>query len=167
MWLRARLIVALLLAILVVGAWRPNVHRARAEQPVATADETAIRQLIQKDDAGEPIQWTEDRIFASGVTPKPLIGRRQNEEFRSRMEAVRRQRPKSKTKTTAERLVVSKSGDLAYEYSTFRIEWDATDGNRTGFDGSLLRVWRKVDGQWLAEAMFARPNQETPRAEGN
>jgi ketosteroid isomerase-like protein len=63
-------------------------------------------------------------------------------------------------------LVVAKSGDLAYEYSNFRMEWDGPDGKRTGFNGALLRVWRKVDGQWLAEALYARPNEGTPRAVG-
>ena len=160
-----RVPLALLFVALLVAPWLHSAWTARADQPAAADDKKAIRQLIRKEDEGERIKWTEDGIVATGLTPKPLVGKKAAQEFRSKWEAVRKQRPNSKTKTTVERLVIAKSGDLAYEYSSFRMEWDGPDGKRTGFTGSLLRVWRKVDGQWFAEAMFARPNEGTPRDE--
>jgi ketosteroid isomerase-like protein len=129
----------LLFAAPIVG---PSLHApgaAWADQPAA-ADEKAIRELIRKSDEGERIKWTEDGIFASGLTPKPLVGRKEAQESRPKLEAIGKQRPNHKTKTTVERLVVAKAGDLAYEYSNFRMEWDGPDGRRTGFNCSLLRV---------------------------
>jgi hypothetical protein len=103
----------------------PALHApgaAWADQPAA-ADEKAIRELIRKGDEGERIKWSEDGIFASGLTPKPLVGSKEAQEFRAKSEPIRKQRPNSKTKTTVERLVVAKAGDLVYEYSNFRMEF--------------------------------------------
>jgi ketosteroid isomerase-like protein len=87
------------------------------------------------------------------------VGRQEQQKFRTQFEAAQKKRPNAKTQTTVERVVVAKSGDLAYEFSNFRTEWDGADGQRAGFDGSYLRVWRKLKGEWLEEAFFGRPNQ--------
>lgn len=126
-------------------------------------DEKAIRDLIRRADEGEDVECAEDHVFVSGLYPRPIVGRERYREARAKTrEALRQRQPNRKTTTTVERIVIAKAGDLAYEYSTFRIEWDEPAGGRGGGDGSRLRVWRKAGGRWLAEAHFARPNQEDP-----
>ena len=63
------------------------------------------------------------------------------------------------SKTTVVRVEVSKSGDLAYEFSNSEVSFDLKDGNKESFPNSLLRVWRKEAGQWKIAAQFARPHQ--------
>lgn len=156
---------ALAAAVLVTGGLLSTSLNARSpgDQPAADEVERAIRELVRKSDEGQPIKRTEDSILSSGLTPRPLVGRQEQQKFRREFEAARKKRPNAKTKTTIERMVVAKSGELAYEYSNFRTEWDGPEGMRTGMDGSYLRVWRKVKGEWLEEAYFARPNQEPER----
>ena len=60
---------------------------------------------------------------------------------------------------TRKRLVVARSGDLAYDFGDFTISHGAPDKTRTSFNGSYLRVWRKANGEWLVDAFFARPNE--------
>lgn len=48
---------------------------------------------------------------------------------------------------------------MAYEYGDFRLTFDAADKRRAGFGGSYLCVWRKIAGEWMVAAFFARPNQ--------
>jgi len=72
---------------------------------------------------------------------------------------MRASRPNAATRTIVRRIVVAASRDLAYQFSDFRTEWDDASGARTGLSGSILRVWKKVGGEWMQEALFARPNQ--------
>jgi hypothetical protein len=52
---------------------------------------------------------------------------------------------------------------MAYEYSTFQTSWDRKDnGRHFALEGGLLRVWRKMDGQWLIAASFQHPYANTP-----
>ena len=52
---------------------------------------------------------------------------------------------------------------MAYEYSDFTMSYDLADTKEHQvFDGSLLRVWKKVDGEWRIAATFARPNTSAP-----
>jgi ketosteroid isomerase-like protein len=57
------------------------------------------------------------------------------------------------------RLVISQSGDMAEEFGNFTLSFDQPDKTHIGFDGSYLRVWRKINGEWLEDAYFARPNE--------
>jgi ketosteroid isomerase-like protein len=134
--------------------------RPPVDKQSAGDDEKLIRELVRKADEGQLIKRTEDSILSSGLTPRPLVGRREQERFREKFAAARKKRPNEKTTTTVERVVVARSGELAYEYSHFRMRWDGPDRKRIGLDGSYLRVWRKVNGKWLEEAYFARPDQE-------
>jgi ketosteroid isomerase-like protein len=151
-----------LLGVALVGIsyWLFQLNSPAAAETIAD-DESLIRELVRKSDEGTPIKRTENSIFSSGLTPKSLVGREEQEKFFSKIaEKIREERPKQKLRTSVQRVVIAKSGDLAYEYSTFRIEWDGDDNKRAGFDGSSLRVWLKVNGEWNEEAYFARPHTD-------
>ena len=135
--------------------------------PVATSaiqtpsqDELAIRDLIRREDSGLGPTLADDAIFASANTPQPLVGSAERERYNQGPRvSISAGRPNEALTTTVRRLVIAEAGDLAYEFSNFRREWDAPGGGRSGFNGSLLRVWRKINGQWFETAHFARPNE--------
>jgi ketosteroid isomerase-like protein len=137
---------------------------ARADDAAATvsADERQIRELVKQRDAGGRIGSTDDSIFVSGRIPRRLIGEKEQREAFSTeaQQAAERARPNQKRETKIVRLVVARSGDVAYEFSDFKLSWDGDDKKPAGFEGSYLRAWRKVDGQWKQDAFVARPNPE-------
>ena len=63
------------------------------------------------------------------------------------------------------RLVISQSGDMAEEFGNFTLSFDQPDKKHISFDGSYLRVWRKINGEWLEDAFFARPNESAEKSE--
>src|SRR6266513_5797067 len=44
-------------------------------------------------------------------------------------------------------------------FGNFTLSFDQPDKKHISFDGSYLRVWRKINGEWLEDAFFARPNE--------
>jgi ketosteroid isomerase-like protein len=142
-----------------------NGSQAVQAQTSATAaaektDDQTIRQLVQQEnDGNRVIKYTDDSIFVSGAFPRPIIGRKQFDAMKPRREEMKKARPNEKMKSDIQRLVISQSGDLAYEYGDFNVSFDSKNKKRTGFSGSYLRVWRKVNGEWLVDAFFARPNE--------
>jgi ketosteroid isomerase-like protein len=63
-----------------------------------------------------------------------------------------------------QRVVVSRSGDLAYGFAFFDMTFDRPDSSgkqmeHVKCEGSQLSVWRKVGGQWRLDAVFSRPNE--------
>lgn len=60
------------------------------------------------------------------------------------------------SKTTPNRIVVARGGDMAHEYSTFHLSYDDNKGH-TDRDGALLRVWQLQGSRWLIAAEFRRP----------
>ncbi len=138
---------ALLIAGIIVGL----------AQTAEKSDEQTLRELIRQQDEGKDvIKYTDNVIAASGAIPRPIIGR---EALLRTREDIVKGTPNRTTKTNVERLVVSKSGDMAYEFANFTTAYGAPDKNRTSFNGSHLRVWRKVDGEWKVDASFARRNE--------
>ncbi len=63
------------------------------------------------------------------------------------------------TSCTVDRLEVAASGDIAWEFSHFTLEWHAEGHTpvHTKIDAAELRVWKKVTGEWQVAAAFARP----------
>lgn len=59
-------------------------------------------------------------------------------------------------KTTVQRIEVSQSADMAYEYSTFSVSYD-DDRGHTQASGAFLRVWKKDGGMWKIAAQIQRP----------
>src|ERR1022692_205203 len=121
------------------------------------SDEQLLRKLIQQDNEGKNvIKCTEDSIFVSGAYPRPAIGRAaQKAEFRGK------DRSNESRKGEVVRLVISQSGDMAEEFGNFTLSFDRPDKKHISFDGSYLRVWRKIKGEWLEDAYFARPNERS------
>jgi len=58
-----------------------------------------------------------------------------------------------------ERLEVAASGDMAWEFSYGTVEYDVdeTPSRHVSFETGILRVWKKMDGEWKVAATFARP----------
>jgi ketosteroid isomerase-like protein len=129
------------------------------------SDEQRIRNIVQRADTDEgAIKYTENRIFVSGLYPRPIIGKR-NEEEEKIYASARETRKNPELKTEIARLVVSESKDMAYEFGKRAMSWDNKDGKRTGFESSYLRVWRKIKGEWLVEVIFARTNEPASGSE--
>jgi len=119
------------------------------------SDEQLLRKLIREDNEGKNvIKRTEDSIFVSGAFPHPMIGHAVEEALGSRKD-----RSNESRKGEVVRLVISQSGDMAEEFGNFTLSFDQPDKTHISFDGSYLRVWHKIRGEWLEDAYFARPNE--------
>jgi len=122
-------------------------------------DEKQIRDLIAKWDAGQRDDLgTTDLIFWSGAIKKPVIGNAPIEQ--STGERPLSRRASTTVKTTPVRIEVSKSGDLAYEFSNGDLTIVMNDGKKSTTPTSILRVWKKEAGQWKVAAHFARPHEQ-------
>ena len=90
-WLRI-LAVAGLAAV--ACGWLP----ARADDNAMSEDEKAIRELVKKHDAGQPIKRTDDAIFSSGPIGT-VVGKAGLEKARKRSAALVKERGKMTRKT--------------------------------------------------------------------
>ena len=145
---------AFLILLLVCGC-------AGAMAQTAKTDEAVLRDLISRADK-EPgvIKRSDDAIMISGAFPRPIVGREQWEKMRSNREGITKPRLNEVQKTELVRLVISESKDMAYDFGNFTVDYDTADKNHVNFNGSYLRVWRKIKGEWRSEAFFARPNED-------
>jgi ketosteroid isomerase-like protein len=115
-------------------------------------DEAAIKALALSE-KGKPLP---DAIFWSGAYKRPFVAPEKGEEF-SGHELSGRTNFKAET-TEIVRIEVAASGDLGYEYSLGSVEFDeGTPPQHVAFETGMLRVWKKVDGQWRIAATFVRP----------
>lgn len=115
------------------------------------ADEAAIRAAITEG----KMPHTDDLIFWSGPYKRPFVGSEKGELF-SPDAGIRKNQVH---KFDIQRIEVSASGDLAYEFSYGTVEYDL-DGPRmrhVAVKNAVLRVWKKVNGEWKIAAEFARP----------
>ena len=136
---------------------------ARAQSP--HQDEAAIRAIAEslsnaygKTGHRARDAYAPQSIFVSGAYAKPIVGRDTKAE---RLPSARGERKNEESRETIRRLNVSKSGDMAWEFTDFRLSWDdSATGKRVGFPGSMLRVWEKIDGKWMIAAEFRRPNED-------
>jgi ketosteroid isomerase-like protein len=110
------------------------------------SDEAAIRALKLGRDA-----YTDDVFFFSGAYGRPVIG---VNEVRPADRGGARKNFKMDDKF--EKIVISKSRDLAYAYGTATLSWEG----REPFESAFLRVYRKENGQWKLAALFQRPIEE-------
>jgi ketosteroid isomerase-like protein len=120
-------------------------------------EEAAIRKAIAAS-AGHVQDYSlPDSVFWSGAYKRPTVGKETPEEV-SGANAVSSRVPGS-VKTTSEpiRIVVAESRDLAYEYGKYNLQFDLKSGEHVGFDGGVLRVWQKQNGEWKMAATFVRP----------
>src|SRR4029077_9413233 len=125
------------------------------------SDEQLLRKLIQDNNEGKNvIKRTADSIYVSGAFSRPMIGYAVQEALESR-----RDRSNESRKGEVVRLVISQSGDMAEEFGNFTLSFDQPDKKHISFDGSYLRVWRKINGEWFEDAFFARPNEPEKKTE--
>jgi ketosteroid isomerase-like protein len=148
--------------LLVVGLFVSSLVLAQTTvSNTAGSDEQTIRNLVAQLNEGKQIPYTDDRIFVSGAYPRPMIGKEISAENKSAEEKMKAERQNFTRKDRIERLVVSQAGDMAYEFGYGDLAWDTPDKKHVAFESSYVRVWRKQQGQWKVELLFARPN-ETP-----
>jgi hypothetical protein len=143
---------------------------AAAQTP--SADEREIRDLIARYDRGEAVARIADDILWTADFPTPVIGRQRGgfivyvdpatpeQVAAARAAAAASPRvPGSRRRvTTPVRIEIAQSGDLAYEFSNSDLSFDLKNGGRDVTASSVLRVWKKEDGQWKIAALFARPH---------
>src|SRR5208283_3524424 len=141
---------------LVLFFWPLFALSAQAQQ----GDEQKIRDTVANH-AGE---FAPDIYYVTGALATPSIGREQAEQARKQVEADRRNfKP---IDDHPQKISVSPSGDMAYEYGTRDGGWiDAQTGRAVTLHGSYLRVWKVADGKCVIAAMSARPeNPQAPTA---
>jgi hypothetical protein len=119
------------------------------------AEEAAIRAAIAKG-TGSRDRWTSDAIRWSGAEPRPSILPERVKPF---PEAQVEKRTNQTDHFDIQRIDVASSGDMAYEFSYGKLEFDIGSQHRVINQG-MLRVWKKVNGQWKVAAMFVRPLDE-------
>lgn len=119
----------------------------------AKSDEAAIRAAAVSKHA----KGTDDAIFWSGAFKRPFVLPNKGETFPKDDFS---KRTNEKTSIDIQRIEVAASGDLAYEFSLGSTEFDiiaTTPPKHEAFKFGLLRVWKKVNGEWRIAALFARP----------
>lgn len=125
------------------------------------AEEATIRAAAAKQ--VDSTSYTPDAIFWSGAYARPIIGRANARSATPLDSARMRQRRNTQRSENIVRLEVAASGDMAYDFSDFTLSYDLADtGQHVSFQGSALRVWKKVGGQWRIAAWFVKP-YEQPR----
>jgi ketosteroid isomerase-like protein len=120
-------------------------------QSSSAADQ--IRQRITEFDRGGSARnalGMKDAVVWTGASSKPLT------KESDKPDLVAPNRRNDVFKTTVQRIEVSQSADMAYEYSTFSVSYDDDRGHTEG-TGALLRVWKKDGGTWKIAVQFQRP----------
>ena len=99
---------------------------------------------------------TEDRIIWTGADKRPSVGSQTGEPFPGSSVGKRKNQ---KNSVKVERVEVAASGDMAWEFSYGKLEFDVgeTPLRHMTVDQGILRVSKKVDGQWKTAAVFVRP----------
>ena len=142
----------------------------RAQEP--HPEEKVIRDLIAASDTGKAIPSTTDRIFWSGPYRRPVIGSEKPEPIGTPAGGaptdpnLGRVPGSQKLKTQVVRLEVAKSGEMAWEFSNAELSFDLTNGQHIVAPISILRTWRKDNGQWKTAAAFMRPHDQGMSAPG-
>jgi ketosteroid isomerase-like protein len=125
---------------------------------LAQSDEQVIREIIKQENENQVRpKFTDDVISAPVGTPRPFVGK---QAWIAGVQELNKTRPNTKLVRTPERIVVAASNDLAYEYGNQTMAWDKPEGGRFEGQGAYLRIWRKVNNEWLLEVFMARPNEK-------
>jgi hypothetical protein len=142
----------LVLCTTTTSAQAPSAPPKPGPQGSACAEQT-VRDAIQN----HTFKYADDTFFWSGALDKPLIGKAAGEDASKKMGT---EGPMRNTVAAEhpQRIVVSNSGDMAYEYGTGEVSFDdRKTGKHTAFQTGYLRVWKSVDGQCEAAASMIRP----------
>ena len=123
----------------------------------SVCSESKIREAVQKG----TYLGTDDGFFWSGAYDKPLIGRAENEEAYRKLQ-VEAPRKNQAAVEHPQRIVASKSGDMAYEYGSGELSFDdQKTAKHVTFQNAYLRVWKAVDGDCRVAATMIRPIDST------
>jgi hypothetical protein len=126
----------------------------------SACSERTIRDAVQN----KMIKYTDDNFFWSGAYDKPMIGKVEQEEGRKKAEAEE-PRKNEFSADHPQRVVVSKSGDMAYEYGGGEMSFDEQKtGKHVSFQVGYLRVWKSVDGQCKVAATMFKPIESTVKS---
>ena len=129
-----------------------------AQVPVCS--EHTIRDAVQN----HTYKASDDEFFWSGQYEKPLIGKEEHEKATKKSEAEAPRKNQVFTEHP-QRIVVSGSGDMAYEYGSNQISFDDQKaGKHAAAEGAYLRVWKSVDGECEVAATMIRPIESTIKA---
>jgi|ERR1700728_5068066 len=123
----------------------------------SACSEQTIRDAVQN----RTIKYTDDNFFWSGAYDKPMVGKAEQVEGRKKVEAEE-PRKNEVSADHPQRVVVSKSGDMAYEYGAGEMNYDEQKtGKHVSFQTGYLRVWKSVDGQCRVAATMFKPVEST------
>jgi hypothetical protein len=123
----------------------------------SACSEQTIRDAVQN----RMIEYTDDNFFWSGAYDKPMIGKADRDAGRKKVEAEE-PRKNEVSADHPQRVVVSKSGDMAYEYGGGEMSFDEQKtGKHVSFQVGYLRVWKWVDGQCKVAATMVKPVEST------
>ena len=94
------------------------------------ADEKAIRQMVDRENAGERLNTTDNAVFWSGAYDRPQVGKLSEADRKKMLAEFTKRRANNHQSRKIERLVIASSGDVAYEYGTFNISFDTVPDNK-------------------------------------
>jgi hypothetical protein len=128
---------------------------AVAQAPVCS--EQKIQLAVQK----MSMKNSDDSFFWSGAFDKPLIGKAEQQAARTKAETDE-PRKNQVSADHPQRIVVSKSGDMAYEYGRGSLSYDEQKtGKHVSFETGYLRVWKSVAGECKVAAFLVMPIEST------
>ncbi len=124
------------------------------------SEEQALRSLIERERSGDTsaVRRADTYVFASGLFVRPIMGKPDAEQQKEAASA-RAERKNQKITSKTNRLEVAKSGDLAYELGEYVLEFDRPNNEHVSIEGTYVRTWKKVDGQWMVDLHYVRPNR--------
>jgi ketosteroid isomerase-like protein len=125
--------------------------------PVVAQNGPCSEQFVKTANAAhENSMLAKDMYFFSGALEKPVIGTAAADKAFAPVAASRTNEKQDPLK--ADRIVVTPSGEMAYEYGTAHMSFESkTEGKHIDFTAAYLRVWKAVDGKCkIAAEMFER-----------
>lgn len=126
-----------------------------AQAPVCS--EQKIQAAVQK----PSLKYSDDSFFWSGAFDKPLIGKAQQQ---AEVAKARKDEPRKNELSGdhPQRIVIAKSGDMAYEYGTGKLSYDeAKTGKHIAFQTAYVRVWKSANGECQVAAFLVMPIEST------
>jgi hypothetical protein len=134
-----------------VAVARDSTLPKKSAHPGSACTEGSIRAAIQN----RAFEYSDDTFFWSGRFEKPLIGKSVTLE---RLRKSDQSRQNSVVVDHPQVIAVSRSGDMAYEYGTGDMSFDAREsGEHVAFQAGYVRVRKSVGGKCEVAASMFRP----------
>ena len=164
---RVLCVAAISAAVPLTACSQPTTERAQAgseDQAQTQNDEQAIRDtntrwldlIVKKDAAAVAALYTENGAFMAPNAPI-ATGRAAIQAAWQGMFEM----PEVALTFEPDEIVVSSSGDMAYDRGTYKFSAAGEGGPMTD-EGKYVVVWRKVDGKWLVAADIFNSNNPAP-----